>query len=104
GAAIDGIGMLLLAVSTLGFMLGVTLFADPATSLASPLVLLPLLTAALATTLLALHLRRSPRAIIPAGFLFTRGFALVNVINLLYGDAVLGIFALIPLYAEVRYR
>ena len=43
----------------------------------------------------AVHLR--------AAFLVGRGFGVMNLINFLFGAAVLGFAALVPLYAEHRY-
>ena len=44
-----------------------------------------------------------PAPFIPVRLLRGRGFGVMNAINLLFGAAVLGFGALVPLYAEARY-
>jgi MFS family permease len=46
---------------------------------------------------------QSPYAVLPLALLKQRQFAVVNVLNLLYGAAALGIFSLVPLYAQSRF-
>jgi EmrB/QacA subfamily drug resistance transporter len=45
----------------------------------------------------------SPSPILPLALLKQRQFAVVNGLNLVYGAAALGIFSLVPLYAQTRY-
>ena len=45
----------------------------------------------------------SPNSILPVALLKHRPFAVVNGLNLLYGAAALGIFSLVPLYAQTKY-
>ena len=40
----------------------------------------------------------------PFALLRGRGFGVMNMINLIYGGAVIGFAALVPLYAQERYR
>ena len=49
------------------------------------------------------HIRRAACPFIPARLLFGHGFGVMNVINFVYGGAVLGLAAVVPLYAELRY-
>jgi MFS family permease len=76
---LDITGMVLLGVGTLALMLGISYLGEVGASAASPLFI-------------------APQA---AGLL---GFGAVNVINILYGGAVAGLLALVPLYAVNRYH
>ena len=49
------------------------------------------------------HSRRHPAPLIPIALLRGRGFAAMNVINVMFGSAALGLSALVPHYAELRY-
>ena len=49
------------------------------------------------------HSARAAAPFIPLRFLAGRGFGVMNLINFLYGSAVLGFGALVPLYAQDRY-
>jgi MFS family permease len=51
----------------------------------------------------ARHTARSRSPFISAKHLVGRGFGVMNVINFLFGAAVLGVAALVPLYAQQRY-
>jgi MFS family permease len=52
----------------------------------------------------ARHIRRVDDPFIAPRLISGRGFAAVNVINVLYGGAATGLIALVPLYATNRYR
>lgn len=47
---------------------------------------------------------RSPSPILPLDLLAKRQFAVVNGLNVLYGAGALGIFNLVPLFAQLAYR
>ncbi|MGH3203978.1 MAG: MFS transporter, partial [Streptosporangiaceae bacterium] len=49
------------------------------------------------------HIRRDDAPFIPARLLYGHGFGIMNLINFVYGGAVLGLAAVVPLYAELRY-
>ena len=49
------------------------------------------------------HTVRPSAPFIPAEFLVGRGFGAMELINFLFGAAVLGFGALVPLYAHQRY-
>ncbi len=49
------------------------------------------------------HANRHSAPFIPINLLHGRGFGAMNAINFLFGAAVLGFGALVPLYAEARY-
>jgi MFS family permease len=50
------------------------------------------------------HNRRAPDPFVPSHLLRGRGFGIVNILNFLWGFAGWGMAALVPLYAEDRYR
>jgi hypothetical protein len=50
------------------------------------------------------HIRRARDPFIAPRLIAGRGFGAVNVINILYGGAVAGLLALVPLYAVERYH
>jgi MFS family permease len=54
--------------------------------------------------LFARHSARAPSPFISSRLLVGKGFGVLNLINFLYGSAVLGFGALVPLYAEERYH
>ena len=57
----------------------------------------------IAATAFVRHSARAQSPFISLRFLTGRGFGVMNLINFLYGSAVLGFAPLVPLYAEVRY-
>ena len=50
------------------------------------------------------HSRRIPAPFIPLRLLLGRSFLVMNIVNVLFGTAVLGFSALVPLYAQNRYH
>lgn len=96
-------GMVLLGVGVLAGMIGVSYLGEAGARLWSPLFLGPLLVGILAVGLFARHIGRATNPFIPPRLIRGRGFAAVNVINILYGGAVSGVIALVPLYATNRY-
>jgi MFS family permease len=74
---------------------------------ASPLgigVLFPGIAAIILGYVFFRHLRRIDNPIIPPRLIYSKGFAVMNVINVLFGGAGFGFGVLIPLYAENRYH
>ncbi|WP_156819339.1 MFS transporter [Pseudonocardia sp. HH130630-07] len=51
----------------------------------------------------ARHSRRRPDAVVPWRLVAGRGLGIMNVTNVLFGAAVIGFSALLPLYAQTRY-
>ena len=49
------------------------------------------------------HIQRHAAPFIPARLLYGQGFGGMNLINFVYGGAVLGLAAVVPLYAELQY-
>jgi hypothetical protein len=84
-------------------MLGITEFGHGHTGLGSPTVLVPEVLAVVLVVALRRHLITTPSPIIAMRLLRGKGFLSMNVINTLYGCAVLGMGALVPLYVHDRF-
>jgi EmrB/QacA subfamily drug resistance transporter len=104
GARADLVGVALLGGTVLLAMFGVTSLGDGHATPWSPAVLIPEVAAALCAWRLGRHLRHTEVPIIPIDLFRQRPFFVMNMLNVLYGAAVLGIGALVPLYAEDRYH
>jgi EmrB/QacA subfamily drug resistance transporter len=101
---IDFRGVGLLGLTILSGMFAITYLGSGDPPIYSPLFLLGLLVSVGGAWLFLRHARRDPNAFIPIGLLRGKGFAVVNVVNFLFGAAALGFGALVPLYAEQRYN
>jgi len=99
----DLVGAGLLALTMLSGMYGITLLGGSGSSPTDPLFLGAEVLALISGYLFVRHAKRSASPFIPLNLLRGRGFGVMNSINLLYGAAVLGFGALVPLYAESRY-
>jgi EmrB/QacA subfamily drug resistance transporter len=100
---LDGTGIALLGIGVLAGMAGTVRLGEPGQHVSSASFLVLEAAAALALGLLARHIRRSPHPLIPPRLIAGKGFGPVNLINFLFGVAVAGLGALIPLYAADRY-
>ncbi len=98
---IDVRGVCLLASMILSGMFAISVLGD--LSAASPAFFLPLIVSVILGYGFVRHTRRAAAPFIPLRLLAGRGFATMNVLNVLYGSAALGFGALVPLYAENRY-
>jgi EmrB/QacA subfamily drug resistance transporter len=96
-------GMLLLGLGVLAAMIGISYLGESDAHIWSPLFIGPVLVGVLALVLFARHISRTTDPFIAPRLIRGRGFGAVNVINILYGGAVAGLVALIPLYATNRY-
>ncbi len=103
GAHADLRGVALLGATVLLAMFGVTSLGSGHVAPWSPVVLVPVLASLVVGWRLLRHLRVTEEAIIPIELFKVRQFLVMNILNVLYGAAVLGIGALVPLYAEYRY-
>lgn len=101
---VDVTGMVLLGVGALALMLGISYLGEAGASASSPLFIAPVLAGLTGLGLFGRHIRRVPNPFIVPRLIGGRGFGAVNVINVLYGGAVAGMLALIPLYAVDRYH
>jgi EmrB/QacA subfamily drug resistance transporter len=101
---VDLTGMALLGAGALALMLGISYLGGAGASASSPLFVIPVLIGLAGLALFGRHIRRVPDPFIAPRLIAGRGFGVVNVINILYGGAVAGMLALVPLYAVDRYR
>jgi hypothetical protein len=101
---VDLAGMALAGTGVLALMLGISYLGEAGSSASSPLFAVPVIAGLLALAWFGRHIRRVPDPFIAPRLIAGRGFGAVNVINILYGGAVTGLLALVPLYAVERYR
>jgi EmrB/QacA subfamily drug resistance transporter len=101
---LDLTGMVLLGVGALALMLGISYLGEAGASAASLLFVVPVIAGLLGLVLFGRHIRRVEDPFIAPRLIAGRGFGAVNVINILYGGAVAGMLALVPLYAVDRYH
>jgi MFS family permease len=104
GERIDVPGVLLLGSTIVAGMLAITSLGTRGASFSGPAVLVPAGVSIVIGTVFVRHVNRATSPIIPIRLLRGRGFAVMNVINLIFGSAGVGFGVLIPLYAENRYH
>jgi EmrB/QacA subfamily drug resistance transporter len=102
--SIDIRGIGLLALMIVAAMFGVSYLGSGQTPLDSPVFLGCEVVALAALVAFVRHSRRHPAPFVSYRLLRGRGFGVMNLINFVYGAAALGFAALVPLYAEDRYR
>ncbi|HEY6495020.1 MAG TPA: MFS transporter [Trebonia sp.] len=100
----DLVGMALLGVGVLALMLGISYLGEVGASAASPLFFVPVIVGLIGLAQFGRHIRHAQNPFIAPRLIAGRGFGAVNVINTLYGGAVAGLLALVPLYAVDRYQ
>jgi EmrB/QacA subfamily drug resistance transporter len=96
-------GVVLLGSTLLAAMLGIAYLGGGGSDAASPAFLGPEGAAAITALMFIRHTARARSPFIPLRFLTGPGFGVMNLLNFLYGAAVLGFAPLVPLYAEDRY-
>ena len=96
-------GVALLGGTLLPAMLGIAYLGGSDGHVTSPEFLVPECAAAAACVLFLRHTARAPSPFISLRFITGRGFGIMNLLNFLYGSAVLGFAPLVPLYAQNRY-
>ncbi|HXP54337.1 MAG TPA: MFS transporter [Streptosporangiaceae bacterium] len=101
---IDVRGIAILTALILAAMFGVTYLGTGDVPLYSPVFLGCEALAVLAGWAFIRHSKRAPAPFVPFELLRGRGFGVMNLVNLVYGAAVLGFAALVPLYAQERYH
>ncbi len=97
-------GVLLLGATLLPAMLGIGYLGSAHGNAASPYFLVPECIAVISAVVFVRHSARAASPFVSLRFLTGRGFGVMNVLNFLYGSAVLGFAPLIPLYAQNRFR
>jgi MFS family permease len=102
-AKIDTVGAVLLALTMLTGMYGISSLGGRGAEPTDPLFIVAEVLALTFGFLFVRHANRNAAPFIPIKLLRGRGFGVMNAINLLYGAAVLGFGALVPLYAESRF-
>lgn len=102
-APVDAAGVALLGVMLLAAMFGFGYLGGGSASASSWQFLLPEVTAVLAGIFFVQHSRGHPAPFVPIRLLYGRGFGVMNLINFVYGGTVLGLAAMVPLYAQQRY-
>jgi len=98
---IDVRGIALLASMILSGMFAISVLGNR--SFTSPLFFLPLTVSIVIGVFFMRHTKNAPAPFIPKRLITGKGFATMNVLNVLYGSAALGFGALVPLYAQHRY-
>jgi EmrB/QacA subfamily drug resistance transporter len=100
---VDTAGAVLLALTILFGMYGITSLGGSGAEPTDPLFIAAEVIAVTLGFLFVRHANRNAAPFIPITLLRGRGFGAMNAINFLFGAAVLGFGALVPLYAESRY-
>ncbi|MDX6240717.1 MAG: hypothetical protein QOG10_5537 [Kribbellaceae bacterium] len=100
---VDSVGAILLALTMLAGMYGISSLGGRGAEPTDPLFIVAEVLALTFGFLFVRHANRTAAPFIPINLLRGRGFGVLNAINLLYGAAVLGFGALVPLYAENRF-
>jgi EmrB/QacA subfamily drug resistance transporter len=96
-------GVALLGGTLLPAMLGIAYLGGSNSYVASPEFLIPECAAVVACVLFLRHTAKAASPFISLRFITGRGFGVMNLLNFLYGSAVLGFAPLVPLYAQNRY-
>jgi len=103
-SSVDIKGIVMLAVMIATAMFGITYLGSGDVPFYSPVFLGAETVALLLVFLFIRHSRREAAPFVPYRLLRGRGFGVMNLINYVYGAAALGFSALVPLYAQERYR
>jgi EmrB/QacA subfamily drug resistance transporter len=96
-------GIVLLGSMLLAAMLGIGYLGGAGSDPASWYFIVPECIAIAAGTGFVRHAAKARSPFISLRFITGRGFGVMNLLNFLYGGAVLGFAPLVPLYAEDRY-
>ena len=96
-------GVALLGGTLLPAMLGIAYLGGSNSHVTSPAFLVPECAAVVACVLFLRHTAKAVSPFISLRFITGRGFGVMNLLNFLYGSAVLGFAPLVPLYAQNRY-
>lgn len=99
----DATGIVLLAGGIVSGMIGLTVLSD-AKNIGWEPGAAGIIAAALMLRGLWGHVRKTTTPIVAPRLISGRGFAAMNVVNILYGGAVSGMISLVPLYAANRFH
>ncbi len=102
--SLDLYGIFLLGTTVLVSMYAITLLGESHTDIGSPPFIGSLIAAGLLAFAFVRNTLRNPHPIIPLDLFRGRAFLIMNLVNLVYGATVLGLGALVPLYAEERFH
>ncbi len=97
-------GVVLLGITLLSAMLGIGYLGGTSSEPLSVYFLLPECIAVVGAVTFVRHSARARSPFVSLRFLTGHGFGVMNLLNFLYGSAVLGFAPLVPLYAENRFR
>jgi EmrB/QacA subfamily drug resistance transporter len=100
----DILGVCLLGLMIIAGMFGITYLGEGNTRPGSPVFLSSEAIALVAGALFVWHSKHHPDPFIPFRLLRGHGFGVMNLLNLIFGAAALGFGALVPLYAEDRFK
>lgn len=100
----DLVGIFLLGSTVLSAMFGITVLGESHTGPTSPAFIASFVTTLALALLFIRNTLRVPQPIIPLHLLRGRAFIIMDIVNLIYGAIVLGLGALVPLYAEDRFH
>ena len=97
-------GVVLLGMTLLSAMLGFGYLGGARSDPLSASFLVPEGIAVAAAVAFVRHSAKAESPFVSLRFLTGRGFGVMNLLNFLYGSAVLGFAPLVPLYAETRFH
>jgi len=103
GRRLDVVGIAQLGVGLLAVMVAVSYLGSGSSSPASAMFIVPLVVGLGSIVAFVRHSGRAEHPFVPLRLLRGRGFAVMNLINFLFGSAMLGFSTLVPLYAEERF-
>jgi MFS family permease len=96
-------GIALLGVGILGVMVAMSYLGTGSASVTAFWFVAPFVVGLASLVGFVRHAARAPAPFVPMRLLRGRGFGTMNLLNFLFGIAVVGFGALVPLYAEERY-
>ena len=97
-------GVALLGGTILSAMFGITSLGNTHGHVLDPTFIGCEVLALCLALLFVRHTKRAARPFVPLRLLVSRGFGVMNLVNILYGTSAFGISSLIPLYAENRFH
>jgi EmrB/QacA subfamily drug resistance transporter len=100
----DMAGVGLLTMTIISGMLAISSLGENGVSVVDVRFLLPFVAAVVLGWLLMRHEHRTSTPLIPPRLINGKGFRTMNLLNLLFGAALLGFATLAPIYAENRYH